>query len=102
MVQCPILVKLEYVGWVEKILALNYGVLNIVVLLCNWVKENCVRINAIVKQNEYGFIFVNFAFLIPILDQSFAFPTTCRSSFFLSDPKEKGWKIVLWKEPCRR
>jgi hypothetical protein len=30
--------KLEYVGQVEGILEQNYGVLNIVVLLCNWVK----------------------------------------------------------------
>ncbi len=52
--QCPIFVKLEYVGWVEEILAINYGVLNIVVLLCNWVKANYVKINTIVKQNEYG------------------------------------------------
>ncbi len=29
----PILAKLEYVGWVEEILELNYGVLKIVVLL---------------------------------------------------------------------
>lgn len=33
--QRPIIAKLEYVGWVEEILELNYGVLNIVVLLCN-------------------------------------------------------------------
>jgi hypothetical protein len=29
------LVIARYVGWVEEILELNYGVLNIVVLLCN-------------------------------------------------------------------
>jgi hypothetical protein len=34
----PILVK--YFGWVEKILEFNHGVLKIVVLLLNWVKEN--------------------------------------------------------------
>ncbi len=38
--QKPILAKLEYVGWVEKILELNYGVLKTMVLLCNWVKRN--------------------------------------------------------------
>jgi hypothetical protein len=32
-VQWPILAKLEYVGWVEEILELNYGILKIVVLL---------------------------------------------------------------------
>jgi hypothetical protein len=29
------LIIARYVGWVEEILKLNYGVLNIVVLLCN-------------------------------------------------------------------
>lgn len=38
-----VLVKLEYVRYVEKILKLNYTVLNIVVLLCDWVKENYIR-----------------------------------------------------------
>jgi hypothetical protein len=38
--QKPIIAKLKYVGWVEEILELNYGVLNIVVLLCNWLKAN--------------------------------------------------------------
>ncbi len=22
--------------------------------------------------------------------------------FFPSDPKERGWKVILWKEPCGR
>ncbi len=33
--QRPIVANLEYVGWVKGILELNYGVLNIAVLLCN-------------------------------------------------------------------
>jgi hypothetical protein len=47
--QRPILAKLEYVGWVEKLLELNYEVLNIVVLLCNRVKANYIGNNATVK-----------------------------------------------------
>jgi hypothetical protein len=58
--QRPILAKLEYVGWAEKIFELNYGVLNTVVLLCNWVKANYNGSNATIKQNEYGFTFVIF------------------------------------------
>jgi hypothetical protein len=30
-----VLAKLDYVGWVEEILELNYGVLKTVVLFCN-------------------------------------------------------------------
>ncbi len=53
--------KLEYVGWVEKILELNYGILNIVVLLCNWVKTNYTWNNATIKRDGYSFTLVNFA-----------------------------------------
>jgi hypothetical protein len=48
----PILAKLEYVGWVEEILELNYGILKIVVLLCNWLKGNYNRNIEMVKLNE--------------------------------------------------
>jgi hypothetical protein len=32
----PILTKLEYIRWVNKIWELNYGILKFVVLLCSW------------------------------------------------------------------
>jgi len=64
----PIFAKLEYVGWVENILDFNCGVLNVVVLLCNWVKANYIGSSATMKQDEYGFIFINFVSLIPIYD----------------------------------
>ncbi len=44
-----VLAKLEYVGWVEEISKLNHRVLNIVVLLCNWVKAKYVGSNATMK-----------------------------------------------------
>ncbi len=47
--QRSIIAKLEYVGWVEEILELNYGVLKIVVLLCNWVKANYSGSSATMK-----------------------------------------------------
>jgi hypothetical protein len=52
----------------EEILELDYGVFNIVIFLCNWVKVNYNGRCAIVNGDEYIFIFVNFASLIPILD----------------------------------
>ncbi len=48
----PFFAKLEYVGWVEVILELNYGVLKMVVLFCNWVKPNYTGNNVIIKRNE--------------------------------------------------
>jgi hypothetical protein len=94
--------KLEYVGWVEEILELRYMVLNLVVLLCNWMKDNYIGNNAMVKRDEYGFIVVNFGFLILISNQSFAFPLYVDQVFFSNDLKERRWKVVVKKEPCGR
>jgi hypothetical protein len=92
---------LEYVGWVEEILEQNYGVLKTIVLLCNWVKVDYNESNATIKQDEYGFTFVNFSSLIPISNQSFVFPIHVEQVFFSScDSRERGWKVVLQKDLC--
>ncbi len=71
-----IVANLQYLGWVEKFLELNYGILNIVMLLCNWVKKNCNENNVTIKWDEYDFTFVNFRSLIPI------FPLHIKQVFF--------------------
>ncbi len=73
--------------------------LNVVVLLCDWVKTNYIGSSAMVKWDEYGFTFIKFTSLIPIFNQSFAFPLHVDQMFFSNDPKERGWKVVLKKEP---
>jgi hypothetical protein len=65
---------LEYVGWIEEILELDFGGFQTVILFYNWVVANYEGSNAMVKHYEYGFILVNFEHLIPLLAQSFAFP----------------------------
>jgi hypothetical protein len=43
---------------------------------------------------------VNFGSLIPISDQSFAFPLHVEQVFFSRcDYRERGWKVVLRKDP---
>ncbi len=77
--QIPILAKLEYVGWVKEILELNYGVLNTIILLCNWVKANYTRSSATFK---YGFtreLFIPYSHFRLII----CFPPTCKVSFFI-------------------
>ncbi len=100
--QKPVVAKLKYVGWVEEILELNYGILNFVILLCNWMKTNYIKSSATMKRNEYGFTIVNFGSLIPISNQSFTFPLSVDQVFFFNDCKERGWKVVIKKEPCGR
>ncbi len=65
--------KLEYVGCMEEILELDYGILKTIVLLCNWVKTNNNKNCVTIKQGEYGFTLVNFNSLTPILVELFAF-----------------------------
>jgi hypothetical protein len=77
-----VLAKLKYVGWVEEILQLNYGILKSVVLLCNWVKVNYSRNSVTMKKNEYDWKLVNFAPLIPSLDQFFISPLHEEQVFF--------------------
>jgi hypothetical protein len=85
-----VLAKLKYVGWVEEILQLNYGILKIVVLLCNWVKVNYSRNSVTMKKNEYDWKLVKFAPLIPSLDQFFISPLHVEQVFFSYRPKGKG------------
>jgi hypothetical protein len=54
------------------------------------------------KRDEYVFTLVNFTSLIPISDQSFAFPLHVKQVFFAKDPKESGSKVVLHKDPHGR
>jgi len=54
------------------------------------------------KWDEYGFILIYFVSLIPISNQSFAFPLHVDKLFFFSDPKERGWKIILKNESHRK
>ncbi len=65
-------------------------------------KANYVGSSATVKKDEYGFILINFGSLIPIWNQTFAFPLHVDQVFFSNDPKERGWKVVVRKEPCGR
>ncbi len=55
-----------------------------------------------VKIDDYGFTLIDFGSLIPISDQSFAFPLHVDQVFFSNDFKERGWKVVIKKEPCGR
>jgi len=80
----PIKADLEYVGWVEENLELDYGTTCVIVLF--WVKANYKGTRAIMKQYEYGLTFVNFNEMLPFLEYSFAFPIHVEHFFFFDDP----------------
>jgi hypothetical protein len=91
--------ELEYVGWIEEILAVDYGHFEVVVLYCNWVVANMKGDGATVKRDDYGFTTVNFDRLIPYSAQSFAFPLHIEQVFFAPDVAKCGWEVVLRREP---
>jgi hypothetical protein len=91
--------ELEYVGWVEEILSVDYGQFEVVVLYCNWVVANMRGDGATMKRDDYGFTTVNFERLIPYSAQSFAFPLHIEQVFFAPDVVKRGWEVVLRREP---
>jgi hypothetical protein len=91
--------ELEYVGWVEEILSVDYGHFEVVVLYCNWVVANMIGDGATMKRDDYGFTIVNFERLIPHSAQSFAFPLHIQQVFFAPDLTKRGWEVVLRREP---
>jgi hypothetical protein len=73
---------IEYVGWIEEILELDYWRFQTIVLLCNWMVANYKGSTTIVKRDEYGFTLMNFERLIPLSTHSFVFPMHSEQGFF--------------------
>jgi hypothetical protein len=95
--------EVEYVGYMEEILELNYGTTCVIVLLCNWVRANHRGVWTTMKRDEYRFTLVNFNHMIPISEYSFAFPIHVEKGFLSNDPgSEPRWKVVLKNEPRSR
>jgi hypothetical protein len=67
------MVSLEYVGWIEEILEVDFGRFQTVLLLCNWVVANYGGSNATMKHDQYGFTSMHFECLILFSSQLFAF-----------------------------
>ena len=72
--------NLEYVGWVEGILAVDYGRYEMVALYCNWVVANMVGQNATMKRGDNGFSLVKFAQGVHFL---LYFAYTCVRNLFI-------------------
>ncbi len=55
-----VMASFEYVGWIEKLLKVDFRRFQIVLFLCNWVVANYGGSNAIVKWDQYGYTFSEF------------------------------------------
>jgi hypothetical protein len=93
-----VIASLEYVGNVEEILELDYGIVCLVVLVCTWVKANYRGPSSIIKKDRWGFTVANFESLIQPGYESFAFPLHVDQVYFSRCPDMPGWKVVIWTE----
>jgi hypothetical protein len=99
--------NLEYVGWVEEIISVDYEKFEVVVLYCTWAQANRSGARVTMKSDEYGFALFKFDCLISYSTDSFAFPFHLQQIFFVddggNDGGNDGWKIFLRREPrsCR-
>jgi hypothetical protein len=90
-----VIASLEYVGNVEEILELDYGIVCLVVLVCTWVKANYRGPSSIIKKDRWGFTVANFESLIQPGYESFAFPLHVDQVYLSRCPDMPGWKVVI-------
>jgi hypothetical protein len=91
----PRFVPVEYVGWVDEILELNYSGHCVIVLLCSWVKAKFGGPTGTVKRDDYGFTLAK----VPqghtlVGPESFAFPINVQQVFYSADEVDTNWKVV--------
>jgi hypothetical protein len=89
--------NLEYIGWVDKILGVDYGVFELILLYCTWVQARTTGARATMKQDEYGFTLLKVDRAYSA--DSFAFPLHVQQVFFAYEVDKPGWKVVLRKQP---
>ena len=82
----------NYVGVIKDILKLDYGPVNIPVILlcCEWIRrhDNCG--NSMYIRDEAGFLFVNFRHKMLKLAEPFIFPSQATQVFYTDDMKKDG------------
>jgi hypothetical protein len=65
----------QYVGWIQEILELDYRSHCCIVLLCSWVSATLQASNPKVVRDKYGFVLANLQSPMRPGPNSFAFPT---------------------------
>lgn len=89
---------IRFFGKINKILELDFGSFNTILLHCDWYRSDMKGKCASSKTDKYGFQLVNMTKKMSsssINDQPFVMPTHVHQVFFVQDPKEKNWSVVL-------
>jgi hypothetical protein len=95
--------NLEYVGWVDEIISVDYGKFEVVVLYCTWAQANKRGARATMKCDKYGFTLFRFDRLIPYSADSFAFPLYVQQVFLCRRQGEQWMEdrfttIAAWRK----
>lgn len=90
----------EYVGWIQEIIELDYRSHCCVVLVCSWIPAKLGASNANVIRDRYGFTVANFANILPLGPNSFAFLTQCQQVFYSDDIVRRNSHGGDWKVVC--
>ena len=90
---------LSYVGILREILQLMYQQTPVILFRGSWVPPN-EHGNATLKRDRYGFWMANFRRRHRANQQPYVFPAQVKQVFFMDDPVEDGWKVVL-QSNCR-
>ena len=91
--------SLSYVGILREILQLMYQQTPVILFCGSWVPPN-EHGNATLKRDRYGFWMANFRRRQRANQQPYVFPAQVKQVFFVDDPVEDGWKVVL-QSNCR-
>src|SRR5579875_2122807 len=57
--------SLEYIGWMEEIIGVDYREFELIVLYCTWVRANLRGAGATMKRDDNGFMLIRFDRVIP-------------------------------------
>lgn len=97
-----IMAPVEYVGNLDEIIELDYGIFTQVVLVASWVKANYRGASATVKKDKWGFTLANFNRMIEFGEDSFALPSHVQQVFYSECTESPGWRVVIRTEPRGR
>ncbi|KAK5824570.1 hypothetical protein PVK06_019350 [Gossypium arboreum] len=97
----PVEGNVEYYGLLTDIIELDYyGKWKFVLFRCDWVDANTARR---IKNDQFGFTMVNFSRLIHtgehLIDEPYVFSSQVKQVFYLKDPIDEGWYVVLRNTP---
>ncbi|KAL0559482.1 hypothetical protein IC582_004093 [Cucumis melo] len=85
----PIIGEVSFYGVIEEIWELNYNSFKVAIFKCDWVENS-----GGIKTDELGFVLVDLS-RVGHKNDSFIFATQAKQVFFVEDPSDSRWSIVL-------